>query len=80
MRDRVFPGSAFDGPANLLVMPNRDAANIAFNLLKSVGEGISIGPILLGNAKPAHILTASATARAIVNITALVGVEAQTAD
>ena len=79
VRDQVFPGGAFDGPANLLVMPNRDAANIAFNLLKCVGEGVSIGPMLLGNAQPAHILTASATARAMVNVTALLGVEAQTA-
>ena len=63
VRDAAFPDAAFSGPANLLVMPNRDAANIAFNLLKSVGEGVSLGPLLLGNQRPGHILTATATAR-----------------
>ncbi|MEM6491576.1 MAG: phosphate acyltransferase, partial [Pseudomonadota bacterium] len=80
VRDAAFPDSAFPGPANLLVMPNRDAANIAFNLLKSLGGGVSLGPMLLGNRKPGHILTASATTRAVVNISALLAVEAQTAE
>jgi malate dehydrogenase (oxaloacetate-decarboxylating)(NADP+) len=72
IRDRVFPGSRLKGEANLLVMPNLDAANIAFNLLKSAaGDGITVGPILLGAAKPAHIVTPSATVRRIVNMTAV---------
>ena len=78
VRAKAFPESCFEGAANLLVAPNRDAANIAFNLLKSVGEGISIGPILLGGRRPAHILTPSATGRALVNVTALAGVQALT--
>ena len=72
IRGRVFPGSRLKGVANLLVMPNLDAANIAFNLLQTVaGEGITVGPILLGAAKPVHIVTPSATVRRIVNMTAL---------
>jgi malate dehydrogenase (oxaloacetate-decarboxylating)(NADP+) len=72
IRVRVHPDSRLTGPANLLVMPNMDAANISLNLLKAAqGEGITVGPILLGAAKPAHILTPSATVRRFVNITAL---------
>ena len=72
IRARVRPDSSLTGPANLLVMPNMDAANISLNLLKAAqGEGITVGPILLGAAKPVHILTPSATVRRIVNITAL---------
>jgi len=72
MRARVHPDSSLTGPANLLVMPNLDAANISLNLLKAAqGEGITVGPILLGAAKPVHILTPSATVRRFVNITAL---------
>jgi malate dehydrogenase (oxaloacetate-decarboxylating)(NADP+) len=60
------------GEANLLVLPNIDAANIAYNLLKTAaGGGIAIGPVLLGAAKPVHVLTSSATVRRIVNMTAL---------
>ena len=67
-----MPRSALSGEANLLVLPNIDAANIAYNLLKTAaGGGIAIGPILLGAAKPVHILTPSATARRVVNMTAL---------
>ena len=63
---------SLSGPANLLVMPNRDAANISLHLLKSAqGEGITVGPILLGAAKPVHILTPSATVRRLMNILAL---------
>jgi malate dehydrogenase (oxaloacetate-decarboxylating)(NADP+) len=77
IRGRVFPESRLKGEANLLVMPNLDAANIAFNLLKVTGgEGITVGPILLGAARPVHILTPSATVRRLVNMTALVVVEA----
>jgi len=72
IRERVNPQSHLTGDANLLVMPNLDAANIAFNLLKiSGGEGVTVGPILLGAARTVHILTPSATVRRLVNITAL---------
>ena len=68
----VMPHSALAGNANLLVFPNIDAANISYNLLKTAAGGnIAIGPVLLGAAKPVHILTASATVRRIVNMTAL---------
>jgi malate dehydrogenase (oxaloacetate-decarboxylating)(NADP+) len=71
-RGQLMPGSTLTGEANLLVFPNLDAANIAYNLLKAAaGGGISIGPILLGAAQPIHILTAAATVRRLVNMTAL---------
>jgi malate dehydrogenase (oxaloacetate-decarboxylating)(NADP+) len=79
IRLKMFPNSRFKGQANLLIMPTLDAANIAFNLLKTAaGDGVTIGPILLGAARAAHILTPSATVRRIVNMTALtvVGVNA----
>jgi malate dehydrogenase (oxaloacetate-decarboxylating)(NADP+) len=77
IRARALPDSRLKGEANLLVMPNLDAANIAFNLLKVTGgEGITVGPILLGAARPVHILTPSATVRRLVNMTALVVVDA----
>jgi malate dehydrogenase (oxaloacetate-decarboxylating)(NADP+) len=72
-----LPNAALKGEANLLIMPTLDAANIAFNLLKvAAGDNVTIGPILLGAARPAHILTPSATARRIVNMTALTVVDA----
>ncbi|WP_306173624.1 NADP-dependent malic enzyme [Limnobacter humi] len=72
VRNTIFSGSNLTGEANLLVCPNIDAANIAYNLLKTAaGNGIAVGPVLLGAAKPVHILTASATVRRIVNMTAL---------
>jgi malate dehydrogenase (oxaloacetate-decarboxylating)(NADP+) len=72
IRQRVFPRSRMRGEANLLVMPTLDAANISFNLLKvASAENVTIGPILLGAARPVHILTPSATVRRIVNMTAL---------
>jgi len=75
--NRIFPDARLTGRANLLVMPNLDAANITFNALKVVaGQGISVGPILLGAAKPVHILTPTATVRGIVNMTALTAVAA----
>ncbi|MBI5164631.1 MAG: NADP-dependent malic enzyme [Magnetospirillum sp.] len=77
IRTRIFPHSRLKGEANLLVMPNLDAANISFNLLKVLGEGLSVGPMLMGVAQPAHILTPSATVRNIVNVTALAAVDAQ---
>ena len=71
-RKALMPNSALHGDANLLVMPNIDAANIAYNLLKTAAGGnIAIGPVLLGAAKPVHVLTASTTVRRIVNMTAL---------
>jgi malate dehydrogenase (oxaloacetate-decarboxylating)(NADP+) len=75
--NRVFPGSALTHEANLLVMPTLDAANISFNLLKGIaGNGITVGPMLLGLARPAHILTPTASVRRIVNMTALASVDA----
>jgi malate dehydrogenase (oxaloacetate-decarboxylating)(NADP+) len=77
VRNQVFPSSSLKGDANLLIMPTLDAANIAFNLLKqAAGDGVTIGPILLGAAAPAHILTPTATVRRIVNMTALAVVDA----
>ena len=76
-RCAIMPSSPLEGDANLLVLPNIDAANIAYNLLKTAAGGnIAIGPMLLGVAKPVHILTASATVRRIVNMTALTVAEA----
>ncbi|MGH8703879.1 MAG: phosphate acyltransferase, partial [Burkholderiales bacterium] len=77
IRLQVFPNSRLKGEANLLVMPTLDAANIAFNLLKTIaGDGVTVGPILLGAARAVHILTPSATVRRIVNMTALTVVDA----
>jgi len=77
LREHVFPRSRLKGDANLLIMPTLDAANIAFNLLKTAAaDGVTIGPILLGCARPAHVLTPSATVRRIVNMTALAVVDA----
>ena len=71
-RKALMPNSTLHGDANLLVMPNIDAANIGYNLLKmAAGGNIAIGPVLLGAAKPVHVLTASTTVRRIVNMTAL---------
>ncbi len=78
VRAAAFPNSRMKGDANLLIMPTLDAANISFNLLKTIGgSGITIGPILLGAAKPVHILTPTATVRRIINMTALAVVDAQ---
>ncbi|MDH6150139.1 MULTISPECIES: NADP-dependent malic enzyme [Paraburkholderia] len=72
LRREVLPDSTLEGDANLLVLPNIDAANISYNLLKTAaGNNIAIGPILLGAAKPVHVLTPSATVRRIVNMAAL---------
>ncbi|MBP8852446.1 MAG: NADP-dependent malic enzyme, partial [Moraxellaceae bacterium] len=77
IRQQAFPNSRLKGSANLLVMPTLDAANIAFNLLKVISSnGVTIGPILLGASKPVHILTASATVRRIINMTAVTVAEA----
>ena len=75
--DRVFPGSGLTADANLLIMPNLDAANIAYNLLRvAASGGVTVGPILLGADKPVHILTQTATVRGILNMTALAAVDA----
>jgi len=72
IRLKVFPRTRLRGEANLFVMPTLDAANIAFNLLKTAGGGgVTIGPMLLGAARPVHILTPSTTVRRLVNMTAL---------
>jgi malate dehydrogenase (oxaloacetate-decarboxylating)(NADP+) len=72
VRARFLPNSTLTGSANILVMPNLDAANILFNVLKMTsGQGVTVGPLLLGAAAPVHILTPSATVRRIVNMTAL---------
>jgi malate dehydrogenase (oxaloacetate-decarboxylating)(NADP+) len=81
IREQIFPGSQLSGEANLLVMPTVDAANISYSLLKTVaGDGLTIGPLLLGAARPVHILTPTATVRRIVNLTALLSVEASKRD
>ncbi len=77
IRDRIFPNSRLEGAANLLIMPTLDAANISFNMIKSMGEGLSVGPILIGCAAPAHILTPSVTSRGVVNMSAVAVVDAQ---
>ncbi|EPP9090827.1 NADP-dependent malic enzyme [Acinetobacter baumannii] len=78
IRHFAFPGFRFKGSANLLIMPNLDAANISFNLLKATsGNNVTIGPILLGAAKPVHILTPTATTRRLINMTALTVAEIQ---
>ncbi len=79
IRDRVYAGSTLKGEANLLVMPNLDAANIAFQLVKIMADALPVGPILIGPAQPVHLLTPSVTARGIVNMTAVAVVEAQSA-
>jgi malate dehydrogenase (oxaloacetate-decarboxylating)(NADP+) len=79
-RKALMPNSTLTGDANLLVFPNMDSANIAYNLLKTAAGGnIAIGPVLLGAAKPVHILTASTTVRRIVNMTALTVADANAA-
>jgi malate dehydrogenase (oxaloacetate-decarboxylating)(NADP+) len=79
-RHAIMPNSTLMGDANLLVLPNIDAANIAYNLLKTAAGGnIAVGPVLLGAAKPVHILTPSTTVRRIVNMTALTVADANAA-
>jgi malate dehydrogenase (oxaloacetate-decarboxylating)(NADP+) len=76
-RDRVFPHSRLKGEANVFIMPTLDAANIADQMLRAVADALPVGPILIGAARPAHILTPSVTARGVVNMTAVAVVEAQ---
>ena len=75
-RDRVFPNASYNGGANLLVMPNLDAANITYNMVKVVGDGLPVGPMLMGLNKPAHVVTESTTVRGIVNLCAIAAVDA----
>jgi len=75
-RDRIFPNASFSGAANLLVMPNLDAANIAYNFVKIVGDGLPVGPILMGLRRPAHVVTESTTVRGIVNLCAIAAIDA----
>jgi malate dehydrogenase (oxaloacetate-decarboxylating)(NADP+) len=77
IRHKLFPESTLKGQANLLIMPNLDTANTAFNMLKVMADGQPIGPFLLGPTKPVHILTPSVTVRGIFNMTALAVVDAQ---
>jgi malate dehydrogenase (oxaloacetate-decarboxylating)(NADP+) len=77
LRARIFPNSRLKGAANLLVMPTLEAANIAFNLVRTLAGGLPVGPILLGIDKPAHITTPSVTARGLVNLAALAVIDAQ---
>jgi malate dehydrogenase (oxaloacetate-decarboxylating)(NADP+) len=80
LRKNYLPETTLSGAANLLVLPNLDAANILFNVLKITGgNGVTVGPILLGAAKPAHVLTPSSTVRRVVNMTALAVADAAAA-
>jgi malate dehydrogenase (oxaloacetate-decarboxylating)(NADP+) len=76
-RDRAYPHSRLNGQANVLIFPNLDAANIAYEAIKVLADALPVGPILIGAARPVHVLTASVTARGIVNMTAIAAVEAQ---
>ena len=78
-RERVFPHARLKGEANVLIMPTLDAANIADQMIRAVADALPVGPILIGAARPAHILTPSVTARGVVNMTAVAVVEAQDA-
>jgi malate dehydrogenase (oxaloacetate-decarboxylating)(NADP+) len=75
IRAQAIPDSTLTGTANLLVMPNIDSANIAFNLVKASGEGVTVGPMLLGLSKPIHIAVPSVTARGLVNLSAVAAME-----
>ncbi len=80
IRARLFPNSRLEGAANLLILPSLDAANIAYNLVKVLGDGLPVGPILIGTSAPAHVLNSTVTARGIVNMTAVAVVDAQDRD
>jgi malate dehydrogenase (oxaloacetate-decarboxylating)(NADP+) len=77
LRQRMFPHTTLTGRANLYVLPNLDAANITYNMVRVMTDGVAIGPILMGLDKPAHILTPASSARRVVNMTAIVAVDAQ---
>jgi malate dehydrogenase (oxaloacetate-decarboxylating)(NADP+) len=77
LRQRMFPNTTLSGRANLYVLPNLDSANITYNMVRVMTDGVAIGPILMGLDKPAHILTPASTARRVVNMTAIAVVDAQ---
>ncbi len=77
LRTRMFPHTTLTGRANLFVMPNLDAANIAYNMVRVMTDGVALGPILMGLDQPAHILTPASTVRRVINMTAIAAVEAQ---
>ena len=77
LRKRMMPHTTLSGRANLFVLPNIDAANITYNMVRVMTDGVAIGPILMGISKPVHILTSSATPRRVVNMTAIAAVDAQ---
>jgi malate dehydrogenase (oxaloacetate-decarboxylating)(NADP+) len=77
IREKLLPEGRLEGQANLLVLPNLDAANTAYNLTRVMSDGIGLGPVLMGMGKPAHVLTPSSTVRRVVNMTAIAAVEAQ---
>ena len=77
IRERLFPNSMLTGQANLFIMPDQDAAHIAFNMARVIGKGVNVGPMLMGAGRPAHVLTPSATVRRVVNMTAIAVVDAQ---
>jgi malate dehydrogenase (oxaloacetate-decarboxylating)(NADP+) len=77
LRKRMFPNTTLNGRANLFVMPNLDAANITYNMVRVMTDGVAIGPILMGLNRPAHILTPASSPRRVVNMTAIAAVEAQ---
>ena len=76
VRDRSLPGSRLSGEANLLIMPNLDAASVGYNLREAVTDAVSVGPILLGPPLPAHIVNQAVTTRGIVNMSAIACVQA----
>ncbi len=77
LRSDIFPNSRLTGEANLLILPTLDAANLAYDLVKHMTSGVSVGPILLGTACPAHVLNSTVTVRGTVNMSALAVVDAQ---
>jgi malate dehydrogenase (oxaloacetate-decarboxylating)(NADP+) len=77
IRARIFPNARYKGAANLFVCPNLDSANIAFNLVRVISDGVALGPILMGAAKVSYVLTPSSTVRRIVNMTGIAVAEAQ---
>jgi malate dehydrogenase (oxaloacetate-decarboxylating)(NADP+) len=77
LRQQIFPNTTLHGRANLYVMPNLDAANIVYNMVRVMTDGVALGPILMGLDQPAHILTTSSTPRRVINMTAIAAVDAQ---
>ena len=76
VRSTIFPNASYPGAANLLVMPNLDAANITYNMVKVLGDGVPVGPMLMGLNKPAHVVTESTSVQGIVNLCAIASVDA----